>query len=298
MPSSQETLDKQSLARYTEAAIVSSREVIRSYSTSFGLATNLLAQPIRTHVQNIYALVRVADEIVDGAAAGALGPNSRIEAGSQLHSLEQETYKAMNLGFSTNLVVHAFATTAIQTGITRKIVEPFFYSMRLDLQKTKYDQKAFDIYVYGSAEVIGLMCLQAFIQEKNFAPSELETLRKGAQALGAAFQKVNFLRDLAADFEQLGRSYFPDVNVKTFNEETKKRLVADINSDLAQSAKTLPLLPKSSRRAVVAAQLLFTTLNKRIAKSPAEELIRARIRVSDLHKLFILLKAMIGVTPK
>jgi phytoene/squalene synthetase len=298
MLSSQESLDKASLARYTQAAIDSSREVIRSYSTSFGLATNLLAQPIRTHVQNIYALVRVADEIVDGAAAGALGPNSRIEAGSQLNNLEQETYKAMNLGFSANLVVHAFATTAIQTGITRKIVEPFFYSMRLDLQKTKYDQKAFDIYVYGSAEVIGLMCLQAFIQEKNFAPSELETLRKGAQALGAAFQKVNFLRDLAADFEQLGRSYFPDVNVKTFNEETKKRLVADINSDLAQSAKTIPLLPKSSRRAVVAAQLLFTTLNKKIAKTPAQELIRARIRVSDLHKLFILFKAMIGVTPK
>jgi phytoene/squalene synthetase len=298
MPSSQESLDKASLARYTQAAIDSSREVIRSYSTSFGLATNLLAQPIRTHVQNIYALVRVADEIVDGAAAGALGPNSKIESGSQLNSLEQETYKAMNLGFSTNLVVHAFASTAIQTGITRKIVEPFFYSMRLDLQKTKYDQKAFDVYVYGSAEVIGLMCLQAFIQEKNFAPSELETLRKGAQALGAAFQKVNFLRDLAADFEQLGRSYFPDVNVKTFNEETKKRLVADINSDLAQSAKTIPLLPKSSRRAVVAAQLLFTTLNKKISKTPAEELIRARIRVSDLHKLFILFKAMIGVTPK
>jgi phytoene/squalene synthetase len=243
-------------------------------------------------------LVRVADEIVDGAAAGALGPNSRIEAGSQLNNLEQETYKAMNLGFSTNLVVHAFASTAIQTGITRKIVEPFFYSMRLDLQKTKYDQKAFDVYVYGSAEVIGLMCLQAFIQEKNFAPSELETLRKGAQALGAAFQKVNFLRDLAADFEQLGRSYFPDVNVKTFNEETKKRLVQDINNDLAHSAKTIPLLPKSSRRAVVAAQLLFTALNKKIAKTPAEQLIRARIRVSDVHKLFILFKAMIGVTPK
>jgi phytoene/squalene synthetase len=294
----QETLDQQSLARYTQAAIDSSREVIRSYSTSFGLATNLLAKPIRTHIQNIYALVRIADEIVDGAAAGALGPNSRIEAGSQLNNLEQETYKAMNLGFSSNLVVHAFAVTVIETGITRKIVEPFFYSMRLDLQKTKYDQKAFDVYVYGSAEVIGLMCLQAFIQDRNFNPSELETLKKGAQALGAAFQKVNFLRDLAADFEQLGRSYFPDVNVKTFNEETKKRLVEDIDNDLAQSAKTLALLPKSSRRAVVAAQLLFTALNKKIAKTPAEQLIRTRIRVSDIHKLFILFKSMIGVTPK
>lgn len=298
MPIPQESLDKASLVRYTNASIKSSREVIRSYSTSFGLATNLLAKPIRTHVQNIYALVRVADEIVDGAAAGALGPNSRVEAGSQLNSLEQETYKAMNLGFSTNLVVHAFASTAAATGITRKIVEPFFYSMRLDLQKTKYDQKAFDVYVYGSAKVIGLMCLQAFIQEKDFAPSELETLKRGAQALGAAFQKVNFLRDLSADFEQLGRSYFPDVNVQTFNEETKKRLVADINKDLSQSAKTIALLPKSSRRAVAAAQFLFTTLNKKISKTPANKLITTRIRVNNFHKLFILLKSMIGATPK
>ena len=298
MSTTQETLDQESLARYTKAAITSSREVIRSYSTSFGLATNLLAQPIRTHVQNIYALVRVADEIVDGAAAGALGPNSRIESGSQLDRLEQDTYKAMNLGFSTNLVVHAFADTANKTGISRKIVEPFFYSMRLDLLKTKHDKKSFDLYVYGSAEVIGLMCLQAFIQNEKYSNQELETLRKGAQALGAAFQKVNFLRDLKADFEQLGRSYFPNVKVETFNEQTKNSLVADIKKDLALSAKTIPLLPKSSRRAVVAAQLLFTALNKKIAKTPAEELITTRIRVNNLHKFFILLISMIGVTPR
>ena len=298
MPASQENLDAQSLERYTQAAIRSSREVIRSYSTSFGLASNLLKQPVRTHVQNIYALVRVADEIVDGAAAGALGPNSRIEAGSQLDKLEQETYKAMKLGFSTNLVVHAFANTANKTGITRKIVEPFFYSMRLDLLKTKHDKKSFELYVYGSAEVIGLMCLQAFMQTKTYTMQEQETLRIGAQALGAAFQKVNFLRDLKADFEQLGRSYFPNVNVASFNEETKERLVKDINDDLALSAKTIPLLPSSSKKAVVAAQLLFEALNKKIQKTPATKLIKTRIRVTDIHKLFILLKAMIGVTPK
>jgi len=298
VPASQENLDAQSLERYTQAAIRSSREVIRSYSTSFGLASNLLKQPVRTHVQNIYALVRVADEIVDGAAAGALGPNSRIEAGSQLDKLELETYKAMKLGFSTNLVVHAFADTANKTGITRKIVEPFFYSMRLDLLKTKHDQKSFDLYVYGSAEVIGLMCLQAFIQDRNFSLAEQDTLKKGAQALGAAFQKVNFLRDLAADFEQLGRSYFPNVNVTSFNEETKDSLVKNIQEDLALSAKTIPLLPASSKKAVVAAQFLFEELNNKIAKTPAAKLIRTRIRVTDIHKLFILLKALIGITPK
>lgn len=298
MPASQENLDAQSLDRYTQAAISSSREVIRSYSTSFGLASNLLKQPIRTHVQNIYALVRVADEIVDGAAAGALGPNSRTETSSQLDKLEQETYTAMKLGFSTNLVVHAFADTANKTGITKKLVEPFFYSMRLDLLKTKHDQKSFDLYVYGSAEVIGLMCLQAFKQSKIYSVQEQETLRIGAQALGAAFQKVNFLRDLKADFEQLGRSYFPHVNVASFNEETKNRLVKEIKEDLALSAKTIPLLPSSSRKAVVAAQLLFDALNRKIQKTPATKLIKTRIRVTDIQKLFILLKAMIGVTPK
>ncbi|NBQ93579.1 MAG: phytoene/squalene synthase family protein, partial [Micrococcales bacterium] len=166
--------------------MTSSAEVIKSYSTSFGLATKLLAQPVRMHVQNIYALVRVADEIVDGAAAGALGRNSEFALSSELEKLEQETYKAMQSGFSTNLVVHAFALTARETKIDRKIVEPFFYSMRQDLQQSKHDQKSFDKYVYGSAEVIGLMCLQAFMLEKQFAPSQQETLRKGAQALGAA----------------------------------------------------------------------------------------------------------------
>lgn len=291
-------LDKQSLERYTRAAVASSREVIRSYSTSFGLATALLAQPIRSQVQNIYALVRVADEIVDGAAAGALGPNSSLQSGSELNKLEAETYKAMESGFSTNLVVHAFAHTARETGIKREIVEPFYYSMRQDLHQTKHDQKSFEKYVYGSAEVIGLMCLQTFIQGRNYSPSELETLRKGAQALGAAFQKVNFLRDLSADFEQLGRSYFPQVNVETFDETTKNRLVADINQDLAASARTLTLLSKSSRRAVVAAQLLFTALNDKIAKTPADELIRARIRVNDFQKFLILFKAWIGVIPR
>jgi len=297
VPKPQEELDQQSLARYTQAAIRASREVIASYSTSFGWATKLLKQPIRTQVQNIYGLVRVADEIVDGAAAGALGDN-RLEATSQLDKLEQETYKAMQLGFSTNLIVHAFAVTARETDIDRKHLEAFYHSMRMDLNKTRYDHKSFSTYVYGSAEVIGLMCLQTFIHDKEFSLEQRETLRKGAQALGAAFQKVNFLRDLASDFEQLGRSYFPLVNVNNFTEETKVALVQDINNDLAVSAKSIKLIPKSARKAVVAAQLLFTELNVKISATPAEELMRTRIRVSNLRKLVIIVKALIGVTPK
>lgn len=297
MPKPQEELDQQSLALYTKAAIRASREVIASYSTSFGWATKLLKQPIRTQVQNIYGLVRVADEIVDGAAAGALG-DDRLEATSQLDKLEQETYKAMQLGFSTNLIVHAFAVTARETDIDRKHLEAFYHSMRMDLNKTRYDHKSFSTYVYGSAEVIGLMCLQTFIHDKEFSLEQRETLRKGAQALGAAFQKVNFLRDLASDFEQLGRSYFPLVNVTNFTEETKVALIEDINNDLAVSAKSIKLIPKSARKAVVAAQLLFTELNDKISATPAEEIMRTRIRVSNLRKLVIIVKALIGVTPK
>jgi phytoene/squalene synthetase len=297
VPKPQEELDKQSLARYTDAAIRASREVIAAYSTSFGWATKLLKQPIRSQVQNIYGLVRVADEIVDGAAAGALGDN-RLEATSQLDKLEQETYKAMQLGFSTNLIVHAFAVTARETGIDRKHIEAFYHSMRMDLNKTRYDHKSFSTYVYGSAEVIGLMCLDTFIHDKDINNQDRATLRLGAQALGAAFQKVNFLRDLAADFEQLGRSYFPLVNVNNFNEETKVALVTDIQNDLAVSAKSIKLIPKSARKAVVAAQLLFTELNDKISETPAEELIRTRIRVSNPRKLVIILKALLGVSPK
>ncbi|MBJ7280338.1 MAG: squalene/phytoene synthase family protein, partial [Rhodoluna sp.] len=264
MPKPQEELDQQSLARYTQAAIRASREVIASYSTSFGWATKLLKQPIQTQVQNIYGLVRVADEIVDGAAAGALGDN-RLEASAQLDKLEQETYKAMQLGFSTNLIVHAFAVTARETDLDRKHLEAFYHSMRMDLNKTRYDHKSFSTYVYGSAEVIGLMCLQTFIHNKELTLEQRETLRKGAQALGAAFQKVNFLRDLASDFEQLGRSYFPLVNVNNFTEETKGALVQDINNDLAVSAQSIKLIPKSARKAVVSAQLLFTELNDKIS---------------------------------
>jgi phytoene/squalene synthetase len=170
--------------------------------------------------------------------------------------------------------------------------------MLMDLNKSRHDYKSFSTYVYGSAEVIGLMCLQTFIHDKEFSLEQRETLRKGAQALGAAFQKVNFLRDLAADFEQLGRSYFPLINVNTFNEETKVALVQDINNDLAVSAQSIKLIPKSARKAVVSAQLLFTELNDKISATPAEELIRTRIRVSNLRKLVIIVKAVIGITPK
>ena len=277
------------------AAQRAAREVIYSYSTSFGLATRLLGKNFQGHVENIYALVRVADEIVDGSAAQAREISVQVDPEKLLNEFEAETYLAMETGYSTNLIIHAFAQTARAVGINKDIVEPFFYSMRQDLTEKEHDQASFEKYVYGSAEVVGLMCLQVFVSGSDYSAEERTKLTRGARALGSAFQKVNFLRDLAADFKRLGRSYFPGVDVKNFNEETKKRLVADINADLAVSAQSLPLLPSSARRAVTAAQLLFTQLNHQIAKTSAEELITKRISVGAAQKTALLIKAVIGV---
>lgn len=283
------------LSLYTMAAQRAAREVIYSYSTSFGLATRLLGKNFQGHVENIYALVRVADEIVDGSAAQARELSKQVDPEQLLAEFEAETYRAMETGYSTNLIIHAFAQTARAVGIAKDIVEPFFYSMRQDLTEKEHDQASFEKYVYGSAEVVGLMCLQVFMSGNQYTADEKLKLTKGARALGSAFQKVNFLRDLAADFKRLGRSYFPGVDVNNFNEETKQRLVADIDKDLRVSAESLPLLPSSARRAVATAQLLFTQLNRQISKTSAQELINRRISVGAAQKLALLIKAVMGV---
>ena len=281
------------LSLYTEAAERASAEVIAAYSTSFGWASKLLGKAEQQPVRNIYALVRVADEIVDGAADEAHDNPSKL-----LDELEAETYRALESGFSTNLVVHAFAHTAREAGIKRDIIEPFFHSMRMDLTEREHDQKSFDTYVYGSAEVVGLMCLKVFMVGREYSKEERVTLIAGARALGAAFQKVNFLRDLSADFKKLGRSYFPNVNVDNFDAATQVRLIDDISADLEVSAKTLPLLSPGSRKAVAAAQMFFAALNERIRNTSAEALIETRISVPNSQKLVILTKALLGVIPK
>lgn len=286
------------LALYTQAAERSSSVIIRSYSTSFGLAAKLLAPEIRQHVENIYALVRVADEIVDGSAAEAKLAGGAVDPVHSLDDLEKEVYRALKDRFSANLVVHAFAHTANTVGFDRKIIAPFFESMRMDLWKTVHNQESFDKYVYGSAEVVGLMCLQAFVLGHDYSIADREKLVSGGRALGAAFQKVNFLRDLAADSDALGRSYFPGLVVAELTDSKRDELVADINADLAKSAISLRMLPRSSRRAVAAAHLLFEELNDRIAKTPASGLKTTRISVPTFTKFLIIIRVLLGGLPK
>ena len=278
---------------YDEVAQQTASIVIRRYSTSFGLASRLLGVGVRQHVENIYALVRVADEIVDGS--GEAAGLSLLATGQTLNALEAETELAIETGFSANLVVHAFALTARATGFGAELTRPFFESMRMDLTETEHDQESFDRYVYGSAEVVGLMCLRAFVKDEPV--DDDEALVRGARALGAAFQKVNFLRDLAADFDALGRSYFPGVRVDAFTEADRLRLLDDIDADLAVSAAVLPQLPASSRRAVALAQLLFAELSRRLRATPASTLRTVRVRVPNPVKARLALAAASGRLP-
>ena len=291
------TKEPTGLSLYTLAAQQSSNQVIAAYSTSFGWATRLLGPQVRQSVKNIYALVRVADEIVDGAAAEAARLGGSVDPAQQLDSLEAEVYAALENGFSTNLVVHAFVLTANETGFGKDLIEPFFWSMRQDLTVQEYDQAGFERYVYGSAEVVGLMCLAAFIHfgGVSYTHEQKLELAHGARALGSAFQKVNFLRDLAADFKSLGRSYFPGVSVTSFDENQKTALVADIQNDIDVALKQVANLPKSSSVAVKAVLMLFAELNLKISRTPANQLVQRRIRVSNGKKLVILAQAYFGV---
>ncbi|MGA7205760.1 MAG: squalene/phytoene synthase family protein, partial [Specibacter sp.] len=182
------------LTHYSRTASRSAGVVIGSYSTSFGLACWLLGPRERRDIENIYALVRVADEVVDGAArAAGLDPTAVC---AQLDGLEIETERALASGYSTNMVVHAFAETARRSGLDASLTRPFFASMRADLNVSTHSRDTLEEYIYGSAEVVGLMCLKVFSSMKGAAPGHTEELVRSARSLGAAFQKVNFLRDL------------------------------------------------------------------------------------------------------
>jgi phytoene synthase len=265
--------------------------VIRRYSTSFGLAARLLGPAVRQPVKNIYALVRVADEIVDGGPEEAgLDP---VLTRRLLDELERDTERTVEEGYSANLVVHAFAATARASGFGRELTAPFFASMRADLLATEHDQASFESYIYGSAEVVGLMCLRVFVRDADraYTDAELATLETGARALASAFQKVNFLRDLAADVQTLGRGYFPGVDVTDFTEAQKNALLDDIDAELEFAGRSVPLLPSSSRRAVATAQGLFAELSRRLRRAPAASLLTTRVRVPDPVKLRIALRS-------
>jgi len=282
------TDDATGIGLYDRTAREAAAVVISAYSTSFGLATRLLGPRVRPHVRNIYALVRVADEIVDGSAAQAGMP----PAGQRrvLDALETETLTAIDDGFSANLIVHAFARTARECGIGADLVQPFFASMRTDLDVTAHDAGSHDAYVYGSAEVVGLMCLQTFVNAGAPHPEPADpALVDGARRLGAAFQDVNFLRDLPHDADALGRDY-----LGVTDGAPRERVLDRIDADLDAAGSIIPRLPDDCRRAVTAAHDLFTALSRRLRRAGETT---ERIRVPNAVKLGIAVRATTGAAP-
>lgn len=281
---------------YDSVSEASAAIVIRTYSSSFGIASRLLSEPVRSQVRNLYALVRIADEIVDNPDP-ALGLEPRATMLTWLHD---DVRHALHTGYSANVVVHAFARAALGCSITDELIDPFFASMRMDLETTVHTPETFDRYVYGSAEVVGLMCLRTFLADPaassstGESTSDYDRLAPGARRLGAAFQKLNFLRDLAEDHDALGRRYFPGLDIDTFCDADRDRILDDIAADLDAAAVVIPELPTNSRRAVRVAHATFADLAARLRATSAQEIRHTRIRVPNPVKVRLVAEAFYG----
>ena len=265
-----------SLELYTTAANAAAAQIIGHYSTSFGLGTRLLGPAMRTHIEAVYAMVRIADEIVDTYRAEG--------AREMLDAFEQEIGDATARGYSPNVVAHAFGMTARAVGITDAQTAPYFASMRMDLDTVTHDRASFETDVYGSAGVVGEMCLAVFLNTPTGPRPLPEHTAAGARALGDAYQKINFLRDIAMDDGQLGRSYFPGVTAKNLDDATLATLVADCRSDIATAQQCLPALPRRARIAVETTMDIYARLLSEIAATPAAELAQRRVRVGNMTK--------------
>ncbi|MGP6173196.1 phytoene/squalene synthase family protein [Corynebacterium sp. A21] len=278
------------LSRYDQMAVQAAHQVIVHYSTSFSLATRLLGKQVRTDIRNLYAMVRIADEIVDGTAAAArLTP---AETAKALDDYELAVLAAPENRFHVDPVLHAYAISARRCGFNPEHVRSFFSSMRRDLKQSTHDEASFDDYVYGSAEVIGLLCLAAFLADHVVTAGERKRMESSARSLGAAFQKINFLRDLSEDSEALGRSYFPVLAQHSLSDTDKAELITDIRKDLSDARGGIALLPGSARVGVLAATELFADLTDRLDALSATTVSHSRVSVPRRIKAVILVRAL------
>ncbi len=258
--------------------------ITKKYSTSFSIAVRLLAPSIRQAIYNIYGFVRVADEIVDSFEGY---PQEDL-----LDRFEEEYTYALEIGISTNPVINAFQKTVKEYNIDDSLVHAFLRSMRADLSKQIYtNRQEMEDYIYGSADVVGLMCLKVFV---NGDLDEYERLKDSAMSLGSAFQKVNFLRDLKQDYDHLNRTYFPNIDPENLTTEDKNKLVKEIKEDFNAAYIGIKKLPKEARFGVYVAYKYYVQLLKKVDKTPAEVLMDKRIRVSNSLKTYLLFQSYIS----
>ncbi len=261
-----------------------SKMVTESYSTSFSLATRMLGSSIRSDIYNIYGFVRFADEIVDTF--------HDYDKELLFENFEKELYRSLEHRISLNPVLNSFQHTYWRYNIPLHLVEAFMKSMRMDLSKKEYKTNAeYKEYIYGSADVVGLMCLCVFV---NGDEKKYEALKESAMALGSAFQKVNFLRDLKADYELLERSYFPNTNLLELDEVSKKRIVDEIESDFAQGYSGIEKLPPEAKFGVYTAFKYYKKLLDKLKKTPPLEIRNTRIRVPNYQKFGLLARSYVN----
>lgn len=258
-----------------------SKLITRKYSTSFSLAVYLLAPKVRKDIYNIYAFVRFADEIVDSFHG--------YEKEKLLDKFESDYYQAFEDDISLNPVLNAFQRTVKDNNINDEQIQHFLKSMRRDLSQSNYESYTdYQDYIYGSADVVGLMCLKVFVQgdEKKY-----NKLKYYAEKLGSAFQKVNFLRDIKADIEQLNRSYFPNLNQSQFNHATKQQIVEDIENDFHIALQGIKELPLEAKLGVYTAYLYYKKLLTKLKRTPYHRIMQARVRVSNPIKIGLLARS-------
>ena len=251
--------------------------ITRRYSTSFSMGIRVFDKALRAPIYGIYGFVRFADEIVDTFHG--------LDKASLLDKFRRDTYEAMEDGISLNPVLQAFQEVANRYGIGRDLIDPFLDSMAMDLEFNRYHDGLYKTYIYGSAEVVGLMCLKVFVDGDT---EEYDRLKDSARALGSAFQKINFLRDIKSDFEERGRVYFPGVDYLNFTNEIKKEIEADIKADFDHGYQGIKQLPSSARLGVYLAYVYYTKLFQKIKSSPARRVADERIRVPDTRKVYLL----------
>lgn len=257
-----------------------SKTVAASYSTSFSMAIKLLHKDLRSPIRNIYGFVRLADEIVDTF--------HEHDKATLLAQFNNETWQAIDRHISLNPILHSFQLTVNEYAIDKSLIEAFFKSMEWDLSKKTYDKTSYQHYIYGSAEVVGLMCLKVFC---NKDAEKYKKLTAPAKALGAAFQKVNFLRDAKADYKNLSRVYFPGCNLENFSASNKQEIEADIENDFKNAYQGILHLPVQARLGVYVAYKYYYSLFRKIRKVKPAAVLEQRIRLSNANKLLIVLQA-------
>jgi 15-cis-phytoene synthase len=254
-----------------------SRMTTETYSTSFSLGILFLSKDIRNPIHGIYGFVRLADEIVDSFHG--------YDRREMLESLEHQTWKAIENRISINPILNTFQSVVHQYRISHEWIKTFLRSMEMDLYNKQYDERGLKEYILGSAEVVGLMCLHVFTK------GDMKLFRKlkpYAMRLGAAFQKVNFLRDIQADTNILGRTYFPEIDIRNFSQSDKRRIEKEIEEDLTEALKGIRLLPSGSKSGVYLAYYYYSVLFRKIRNLPAEKIMEKRIRIPNFQKLLLM----------